>query len=119
MLRPLFCALALLAIAPAQALAHAQLVKAEPKVGSTIEAPARLWLRFNEVPRLPGSGMELTGPDGKLVSLGATAKDPSDPRAIAASLPARLPAGRYHVQWKALSPDAHHTQGSFNFTVRP
>jgi methionine-rich copper-binding protein CopC len=112
---------ALLAVAAAGAAeAHARLVKADPKVGSTVAAsPARLWLRFNEVPRLPGTGVQVTGPGGAEVKLGPLAKDTADVRAIVAPVPERLAPGRYNVRWKALSPDAHHTEGDFSFIVAP
>ena len=113
-------ALALLALTSSQALAHAQLVKADPRVGSTVSrAPARLWLRFSQVLRLSGSGVQLVEPDGEAVILSPLAQDPADVRAIVAPLPAKLTPGRYQVRWKALSPDAHHTQGDFSFTLRP
>jgi methionine-rich copper-binding protein CopC len=101
-----------------QAFAHAQLVKADPKVGSTVaSAPDHLWLRFDEVLRLGGSGVQLVYPDGRAVLLSPLRQDPKDVRAVVAPLPAKLPPGRYEVRWRALSPDAHHTQGDFSFTV--
>jgi copper resistance protein C len=30
-----------------------------------------------------------------------------------------LSAGEYKVHWQAVSVDTHHTQGSFQFTVKP
>ncbi len=110
-------ATAALALSAGHAFAHAYLVKADPKVGSTLaQAPTRLWLRFNEVVRLAGTGAELVAPGGHAQVL-TLSQDPKDVRAVVASLPASLPAGRYQVRWKALSPDAHHTQGDFSFTV--
>jgi copper resistance protein C len=101
-----------------RAFAHAQLVKATPKVGATVaKAPDRLWLRFDEVLRLGGSGVQLVYPDGHAVLLSPLKQDPADVRAVAAPLPANMPAGRYEVRWRALSPDGHHTQGDFSFTV--
>lgn len=117
MRRLLACTLAILALTGGQAFAHAQLVKADPRVGGTVEgSPQRLWLRFDEVLRLAGSGVQLVEPDGHAVTL-SLSHDPKDPRAVVAPLPADLPAGRYQVRWRALSPDAHHTQGDFSFTV--
>ncbi len=108
----------ILSLMAGRAFAHAQLVKADPPVGSTLAAaPTRLWLRFNEVLRLAGSGVQLTRPDGPTVTLSPLRQDPKDVRAVIAPLPSDLPAGRYLVRWKALSPDAHHTQGSFSFTL--
>ncbi len=100
------------------ALAHVQLERADPRVGSTVAAaPPRLWLRFNEVPRLTGTGVQLVAPQGAPVLLQPLTADPKDVRAVYAPLPAGLAPGRYQVRWRALSPDAHHTQGDFSFTV--
>ena len=118
--RLIVSSLALLAATSGQALAHAQLVRADPKVGSTVStAPPRLWLKFSQVLRLSGSGVQLIEPDGQAVVLSPLTQDSTDVRAIVAPLPAQLQPGRYQVRWKALSPDAHHTQGDFNFTLRP
>jgi len=119
MARILALAAALAALAAAgSAMAHAQLVKADPAVGSIVRAsPTRLWLRFNQVARLAGTGVELVGPDGKAWALTPLVQDPGDVRAIVAPLPAPLPPGRYSVRWRALSPDAHHSQGQFAFTL--
>ncbi len=111
------CTLAALALTGGQAFAHAHLVKADPTAGSTLaQAPTHLRLRFNEAVRLAGTGAELVAPGGHAQVL-TLSQDPKDVRAVVASLPASLPAGRYQVRWKALSPDAHHTQGDFSFTV--
>ncbi len=111
---------AILLLAPAgEALAHARLVKANPAVGSTVaSAPTRIWLKFTEVIRPAASGVKLTGPDGHSTVLTPLTKDPKDPDAVSAPTPANLAAGLYKVEWKALSPDGHHTQGDFGFTVR-
>ena len=111
---------AILFLAPAgEAMAHARLVKADPAVGSTVaNAPTRIWLKFNEVIRPAASGVKLTGPDGHGVVLSPLTKDPKDPTAVAAPTPPNLAPGLYKVEWKALSPDGHHTQGDFGFTVR-
>jgi methionine-rich copper-binding protein CopC len=61
--------------------------------------------------------VELTTPDGRTLVLSPLAQDPKDVRAVIAPLPADLKPGRYRVRWRALSPDAHHTQGDFSFTV--
>jgi methionine-rich copper-binding protein CopC len=118
MRRSLFLAAALLALTAGQALAHAQLVKADPRVGATIQQPPRrIWLRFDQIIRLEASGVMLTGPDGRQTLLQPLARDPGDVQAVTAPLPAGLPAGRYKVEWRALSPDGHRTQGDFVFTV--
>ena len=120
MQRTILWGILVLAAPGGPAFAHAQLVKADPQVGSTMAAaPARLWLRFDQVPRLAGSGVELVGPKGPPMLLEPLSADPKDVRGVFAPLPASLAPGRYQVRWRALSPDAHHTQGDFSFTVRP
>ena len=115
------CALATaMTLSGGEALAHAQLLKADPRVGSTVKAaPARMWMKFSEVPRLMGTGVQLIGSKGPPILLQPLTADPKDVRAFFAPLPANLAPGRYQVRWRALSPDAHHTQGDFSFTVRP
>ncbi len=108
---------AVLLLPAGEALAHARLVKADPAVGSTVaKAPARLRLRFNEVIRPAASGLRLTWPDGHGAVL-PLAKDPGDAKAVTAAAPGPLPPGRYKVEWRALSPDGHHTQGDYGFTI--
>ena len=110
--------IASLALSAGQAFAHAQLMRADPRVGSTVTAaPERLWLRFDQVLRLGGSGVELVAPDGRATVLSPLKQDPKDMRAVIAPLPSGLQPGRYQVRWRALSPDAHHTQGDFSFTI--
>lgn len=118
-MRTLTLLTAILLTAPAgAALAHARLVKADPAVGSTIHAsPARLWLKFNEPIRPNASGVKLTGPSGQGLVLMPLTRDPHDPVAVTAPAPPALGPGRYQVQWRALSPDGHHTQGGFSFTI--
>ncbi len=119
MSRTLPIALMLLALTGGRAFAHAALVKADPAPGAAVApAPTRLWLKFTQVIRLPMSGVELVSPAGKSQLLVPVQRDPADTRAVFAPLPARLPAGRYQVRWRALSPDAHHSKGDFSFVVK-
>ena len=109
---------ALLLLPAAEALAHAQLVKADPQVGSTVAAgPTRIRLKFNEFIRVPPSAIRLTWPDGHKLVVKALERDPKDKTMVSASLPAPLGPGRYSVEWRALSGDGHSTQGQFGFTV--
>jgi methionine-rich copper-binding protein CopC len=120
MRNPVLLALMLASLAAGGAQAHARLVEASPPQGAILaQAPGRLWLRFNEVVRVAGSGVQLTGPDGRARLLDPLTQDPKDARAVLAPLPAGLAPGRYLVRWRALSPDAHRTQGEFAFTIRP
>jgi hypothetical protein len=117
---PILLAAMLLALPAGEALAHARLLKADPAPGSVLAHPPRqLVLRFSEVIRPKASGVRLTAPDGKSTVLGPLMRDPKDPDIVVVQAPADLGPGRYNVEWKALSPDGHHTQGTFGFSVGP
>jgi methionine-rich copper-binding protein CopC len=110
---------ALLLLQAPPALAHAQLVDASPRVGSSVAAsPSEIRLTFSEgvEPRL--SGIEVTGEGGRRVRA-ATAGMPGQPTVLVARLSAPLPAGTYRVTWHVVSVDTHRTQGSFSFQVSP
>jgi hypothetical protein len=118
-MRPATLMLVAALAAPAgAAFAHAHLVTSVPAANATVRpAPKRLWLKFTEIIRPPSSAVRLTGPDGRRAKLPPLAWDPHDRFAVTVPLPANLQPGRYLVEWSALSPNAHHTQGTFAFTV--
>jgi copper transport protein len=104
------CALAL----PAQALAHATLLKTSPGFEQRLSAsPRTVTLRFDQyIERLPyairlySSHRELSVP--RIRDRGLT---------LTASVP-RLAAGGYTIRWHALSGDGHVVSGVFTFGVR-
>jgi methionine-rich copper-binding protein CopC len=53
------------------------------------------------------------------VSLGAAATAAGNPAVLIVPIAKPLSAGEYKVHWQAVSVDTHHTQGSFEFTVKP
>jgi hypothetical protein len=108
----------LLLIAAGPAFAHAHLVSSLPVANSTVRAaPKQLWLKFTITIRPTVSGVRLTWPDGHRTMLTPLKWDPRDMEAVTVPLPAKLPAGRYLVEWSALDPNAHRTHGSFVFTI--
>jgi methionine-rich copper-binding protein CopC len=94
--------------------AHAFLDHAEPRVGSTVAAPAQveLWMTedlepaFTKVQVFDSQGREVDRKDAKIS--GAT---------MIISLP-KLEPGIYLVKWKAVATDTHKTTGTFKFTVQ-
>lgn len=110
-------ALLLLAV-PAAARAHAHLVRAEPKVGSTVAAaPARVRVWFDDALDPRGSSLAVRGSGGARVDDGAPRLDPSSARVLEVGLRPLAP-GTYHVAWIAVAKDGHRTEGRFEFTVR-
>ncbi len=111
-------ALAFVFAAPA-AFAHAQLEKATPAVGRAVTSPAEIRLKFSEGVEPRFSAIALTAEDGAAVPLGKPSLDPVDNSVLIAKVGRTLPPGVYTVTWRAVSVDTHHTQGDFQFTVKP
>jgi methionine-rich copper-binding protein CopC len=96
------------------AQAHAFLDHASPRVGSTVATPDRvqLWMTeelepaFSKVQVFDAQKNQVDKKDDKIT--GST---------MTVSLP-KLAAGTYLVKWTAVATDTHHTNGTFNFTVR-
>jgi copper resistance protein C len=110
-------ALALACASPA-ALAHAQLEKATPAVGATVASASEIRLEFSEGVEPKFTKVSVTGPSGA-VTLGAANTDSGNQAVLIVPISKALPAGVYKVHWQAVSVDTHHTQGSFEFTVKP
>jgi copper resistance protein C len=100
------------------AFAHAQLEKATPAVGGTVASPSEIRLEFSEGVEPKFSKVSVTGPGGA-VPLGAAKTDAGNPAVLIAPISKALPPGVYKVHWQAVSVDTHHTQGTFEFTVKP
>jgi methionine-rich copper-binding protein CopC len=102
------------------ALAHAHLKVADPAGDARVAAsPTALSLSFSEALEAKLSGVTLKGPDGKTIATGAPVLDAKDKRVMRVPLDGALRAGKYTVQWRALSKDGHSTHGSYDFTVAP
>ena len=100
------------------ALAHAQLEKATPPVGGTVASASEIRLEFSEGVEPKFTKVSLTGPGGA-VPLGAANTEPSNQAVLTVPISKPLSAGVYKVHWQAVSVDTHHTQGTFEFTVKP
>lgn len=106
------------ALTAAQAFAHAQLEKATPAVGGTVASANEIRLEFSEGVEPKFTKVSLTGPGGA-VPLGAAKTEPSNQAVLIVPIAKPLSAGAYKVHWQAVSVDTHHTQGTFQFTVKP
>ena len=111
---PLSLAFALIA---APAFAHAQLEKATPAVGSTVASPSVIRLEFSEGVEPKFTGLTLTGPGGA-ASVGAPSTEAGHQDVLIVPVTKPLSPGLYTVKWHAVSVDTHHTQGTFEFTVK-
>ena len=100
------------------AFAHAQLEKATPAVGGTVASASEIRLEFSEGVEPRFTGVTLSGPGGA-IPLGAAKTEPSNQAVLIVPIAKPLSAGEYKVHWQAVSVDTHHTQGTFEFTVKP
>jgi hypothetical protein len=105
---------ALAALVPAVASAHAHLDHSSPAVGATVPAaPREVTIWFTQGLEPAFSTVAVTDTAGVRVDEG---KPRISGKAMTVSLKA-LSGGVYHVHWHAVSVDTHTTQGDFSFTV--
>ena len=105
--------------APAATLVrfHLALSKSEPAANDTLASPNAIKLWFTEIVKAAETGVQITGPDKKLVptaaiTIAAAAKSPA-----VAGIKQTLKPGVYSVAWKTMADDGHPTRGTFVFTV--
>lgn len=96
------------------AVAHAMLERQSPSAGAVLAAPpAAIRLSFSERLEPVLSGISLAGAGGHSV---AAAPPEIDGQTMTLRL-TKLPPGKYHVSWHAVSVDTHRTEGGYDFTV--
>lgn len=107
---------AFLASCATSAVAHAFLKHAQPGAGAVLKvAPGGVSLIFSEELEPVSSGVAVIDSAGHSVGAGRGAI-----RGNAIEAPIRpLPPGKYRIVWHAVSIDAHRTEGSYSFTVKP
>lgn len=95
--------------------AHAEMVKADPAPGSTVDTGIKqIRLTFDEAIE-EGSSITLYAEGFRPVPGINAQVDGTD---LFAPIPAALDPGQYTVQWAAVGDDGHTTQGSYQFSVR-
>lgn len=107
-------ALVMSAVFAAPALAHAELVAADPAPGEVVAGPVdQIILTFDST-ITPMSQIQLIASDfGLAASWSQSVKGAT----LTATLDEPLPSGTYTLTWTAVSPDSHMTTGSFQFGV--
>jgi copper resistance protein C len=104
----------LLLLVAGDASAHAELDRAEPRVGNKVASPPRavtLWFTQKLEPAF--SSITVTNAAGERVDTGKTRVSGSQ---MSVSLRAGG-SGTYRVNWHVLSVDTHTTEGNFTFQV--
>ncbi|MBX3302922.1 MAG: copper resistance protein CopC [Nitrospira sp.] len=100
------------------ALAHSQLVKAEPPRRAVLtKSPTQVRLWFNE--KIEGDYASLVVLDAEKQPITETNPTlvPDDPKSIVLPLPELAP-GKYSVKFRVLSVDGHVVESTFDFTVK-
>jgi methionine-rich copper-binding protein CopC len=105
------------AFAASAAFAHAQLESSTPPVGGTVSSPSAIQLVFSEGVEPKFTGVTVTGPGGA-AALGAPSVEAGHQNVLIVPVAKSLSPGVYTVKWHAVSVDTHHTQGTFEFTVK-
>ena len=116
--KTLVLAAALSLLVAGAASAHARLITAAPKVGSSGPAPAELKLSYSESLVPADCIVKVTGPGGGAVAIGPLALDAKSKRVMHVPLTGKLAAGAYRVSWTMKTEDGHKTDGDFAFTVK-
>jgi len=108
---------AALILFPAVVAAHAELIKATPEDGATVEGPpAEISAEFNE-PLVEGSAFTLRNAAGERLAVGRV--DPDDETRMVIDPVPELAPGVYEVRWRAASADGHRENDTWSFTVTP
>lgn len=103
---------------PAQAYAHAYLVKSVPAGRATLfTSPGKIQLWFNERLESRFSSVAVLDSNGKRVDVDNAQVLPEDAKQLSIGVQ-QLPSGRYTVKFRVLSVDGHVVEQSFPFTIR-
>ena len=112
-LRALLLSLLLTLMSAGGALAHAQLLAAEPRENAVLQAwPGTVTLVFNEPVTVLAAG--LIGPDGEHADLTAGA---TGGETVVVPLPPGGRRGTHIVSWRVISADGHPIAGSLVFSI--
>lgn len=97
------------------ASAHVELVSSRPGHGSTLHsAPAQVQLRFSAPVRTDLTKVKVTDPAGVQVSVGSTRVSGAT---VSKALGDITRAGRYVINYRAVSPDGHPVAGEVEFLL--
>jgi methionine-rich copper-binding protein CopC len=81
-------------------------------------APRAVRVSFDAALEPAFSSLRVENSRGTPVESGQARVTGEDDRELVVDLAERLPAGKYHVFWAAVSRDGHRTEGDYSFTVR-
>jgi copper transport protein len=116
--RALLLAVAVLAVAPVAASAHARLEATSPERGVTVAAePATVVFRFNEPVEATFGAVRVFDASGGRVDDGRLVRPHGDQRQAGAGLKRGLADGTYTATYRVISADGHPVSGGFTFSI--
>jgi copper transport protein len=111
-------ALAVSAIAPANALAHAQLLGTQPVSGTTLQStPHEVIFEFNQAVGGTLGAVRAYNAAGKEVDSGDVSHPDGNEHWMGVGLPAQLPDGTYTATYRVISADTHIVYGGLVFNI--
>jgi copper transport protein len=111
--------LALSALVPASAGAHAALLKTVPSPSGIVNgSPTQVSLTYSEAVEPRFAIVSVTDKNGHRVTTGPPARSATNPDVLQVPL-RKLASGWYLVYWRVISVDGHPVRGAFTFAVGP
>ena len=108
---------ALLLVLPSAAAAHSLLLESHPAAGSTVRAPSRVTLRFNN--RIEKRLSRVVIVDVRHVRHELSVVVVEGGLDTLTVLAPPLVPGKYDLEWQVLSADGHVVNGRYGFQVAP
>ena len=113
-------AIAVVAVLPSAASAHAYLIRTVPAASGVLDAPPpNVQLTYDEAVEPRFAIISVTNAQGQQVTTGPVHRSPANPDTLVVPLRPRLPEGWYLIYWRAISADGHPVQGAFTYAVGP
>ena len=117
-IRALFLALAVLALVPAAASAHARLEGTSPERGTTVaREPTQVVFRFDEPVEAKFGAVRVFDARGGRVDDGRLVRPGGDQRQAGTALKRGLADGTYTATYRVISADGHPVSGGFTFSI--
>jgi methionine-rich copper-binding protein CopC len=99
------------------ATAHVKVKSTSPKRNGSAKTSASAVTVTFSGPLRKGT-LRVTGPGGKVYSIGKGGRDPRKITRLLVELKRSKPTGRYKVRWTLVAADGHKQKGSFRFRLR-
>ena len=109
--------LATAALVTAVAAAHVDVSKTSPKRGGSAKTTLGSASISFDGPLRRGT-LRVTGPGGKVYSIGKGGRDPRKISRLIVELKRSKPAGRYKARYTLIAADGHDQKGTFRFRLR-